>query len=91
MRSQLADQCLSGRLRNITGHAALVAVGAQVVGGFLGVVALRVFQKRWAPGAGVVAGFRPFYFDDISAQISQSLGAPGASQHAGEIKDANAA
>ena len=68
----------------------LVAVRAQIVGGFCGVLALGIFQKRWPPGAGVVARAGALDLDDVGPQVGQGLGTPGARQNAGEVENADA-
>ena len=52
---QFADQSLAFWLGNVAGDGALVAVGAQVVGGFCGVGAVAPAQEGRAPAACVVA------------------------------------
>ena len=79
---QFANQGLAGRLRNVTGERALVAVGAQVVGRFARFCAAAVVQKGRTPAARVIAGAGALYLDDISTQVGQGLGAPGAGEYA---------
>ena len=71
------------RRGNIDGNRTLVAVGAQVVGSFAGVVAAGVFQIGRAPAARVVARARPLYLVNVSAQIGQVLRTPWPGQHTG--------
>ena len=91
---QLADQRLAFGLGDVAGDGALVAVGAQVVGGFGRVCAVTPAQKWRAPAAGVVAAGvaaagRSFDLDHIGAEIGQGLRAPGPGEHAGQIEYAD--
>ena len=90
VQRQFANQGLAGRLRNVTGHRALVAVGAQVVGGFARFCAAAVVQKGRAPAARVVTSAGALDLDDIGAQVGQGLGAPRAGEYAGEVENADA-
>src|SRR5690606_18144650 len=84
---QFADQRLAFRPRDVAGDGALVAVGAQVVGGLAGVVAVPALQEGRAPTPGVVAAGMgragwTLDLDHIGAQIGEGLRAPGASEYA---------
>ena len=87
---QRADQRLALGPGDVAGHAALVAVGAQVVGGLVRLAAVVGRQKGRAPGARVVAGAGALDLDHVGPQVGQGLGTPGAGQHAGQVKDADA-
>ena len=90
MRCQLPNQRLPRRLRNVASHRAFVAVGTQVVSRLGCFIAVVILQKRRPPGPRVITGAGAFDLDDISAKVSQRLGTPGAREHAGEVKDADA-
>ena len=95
LRGNSADHRLSFGPGDVDRDRALVAVGAEVVGGLSGVLARPVLQERWTPAAGVVtttaawAG-RTLDLDHISPQIGQRLRAPRTRQHAGQVKYAHA-
>ena len=91
---QLADEGLALGLGDVAGDGALVAVGAQVVGGFGGVGAVPPPQKRRTPAAGVVAtgvavAGRALNLDDVGAEVGQGLCAPGSGEHAGQVEYAD--
>ena len=52
---------------------AFVAVRAEIVGSFFGVVARLIFQVGWCPGARIVTELRTLNLDDIGTQISEIL------------------
>ncbi|MNT61157.1 hypothetical protein D3C72_1987780 [compost metagenome] len=86
----LPDQRLAVGRGHVDGHRALVAVAGGVVAGLVGVIALGIFQEGRAPLARVVAHAGALHLDHIRAQVRQHLGAPGASQHAGEVEHLDA-
>jgi hypothetical protein len=69
---------------------ALVAVGAEVIGRFVGVLAVAVLQVGRPPRAGVVAHAGAFDLDDVGAQVGQVLRAPRAGQDARQVQHADA-
>ncbi len=89
LRGQFADDPLAFGRSDIDGDRALVAVCREVVGGFARVGAFRCFQVRRPPVAGVVADFGSFDLDDVGAEISERLRAPGPGEHACEIQHAD--
>ncbi|MNX59112.1 hypothetical protein D3C86_899690 [compost metagenome] len=85
-RGQFADQRRAFRRGHVRFDRTLVAVGAKVIGGFVGVLAVAVLQEGRAPGARVVAHPRAFDLDDIGAQVGQVLRAPRAGQDARQVQ-----
>jgi hypothetical protein len=93
-QGQLADQCLTLGRGDVAGDGAFVSIRAQVVGGFGGVGSVAPEQERWTPAAGVVAtgvvgARRPLHLHHVGAQIGKGLGAPGAGEHARQVKYAD--
>ena len=83
----LPNQRLAFGFGHVDGDGAFVAVAGGEVAGLVGVVALRILQKRRAPVARVVALAGALDLDDIGPQVGQHLGAPRAGQHAGKIQN----
>ena len=88
LRGQLAQQRLTLRLRDVHRDRALVAIAAGEIGRVRGRFALAISQPRGAPRAGIVTSVRSLHLDHVSAEVTERLRAPRASQNAGEIEDA---
>jgi len=91
MQHQLAQQGLAFAARDVDRERALAAVGRQVIGRFLRIVALRIPGIWRTPGAGVVAGAGALDLDHVGAEVGQVLRAPGAGQHARQVEHADVA
>ena len=85
IRTRLNYLCEVG-LGYLDGDRALVAVGAEEVGGVGRVAAVGVLQPRRAPGARVVAAAGALDLDDVGAQIRQHLSRPRPGQHARQVE-----
>ncbi|MNZ89686.1 hypothetical protein D3C78_1086210 [compost metagenome] len=89
LQGQLADDALALLAGEVDGQRLLVAVGAQVIGRFRGVLALGVAQERRPPVTGVVACAWALDLEHLGAEIGEDLPGPGAGQHAGQVEDAD--
>jgi hypothetical protein len=78
---EAADQRRALGPGNVDRGGALVAVGAEVIGAFPGVVAaIGQLQERRPPGAGIVAAPRLLHLEHVSAEIGENLGRPGSGE-----------
>src|SRR6185437_5427459 len=76
-------------LGEIDGDAALVAVGAQIIGRVRD--AVRALNKRRPPGAGVVAGAWPLDLPYLGAEIAENLRRPGTGENARQVENLQSA
>jgi hypothetical protein len=85
---QLANDLLPLGSRDIDGQRALVAVGAQEIGGLARRLAIAVGQPRRPPAARVVAAAGPLDLDYLGAEVGQQLTGPGAGENARQVEHA---
>jgi hypothetical protein len=90
LQCHLLDERLALGRGHVDGDRALVAVAGREIAGLRGVVALGVLQKGRAPLARVVTQAGALHLHHIGPQVGQHLGAPGASEHAGEVEHLDA-
>ena len=80
---QAGEHLLAGGHRHVQRHRALVAVGAEEIGGLAG-------HERRSPAAGIVAAAGRLDLDDVGAHVAEHHGAERAGENAGEIEHADA-
>src|SRR5262249_7230799 len=83
-------QRLAGRLRDVDGDRALVAVGGEVVGALGRVLAVLAAEVGRAPFARVVAGAGPLDLDHVGAEVAEELRAGRTGEDARHVEDAQA-
>ena len=87
LQRELPDQRLALLLGNVDGDGAFVAVAGGEVARLRGFLPLGIAQKGRAPVSRVVALAGFFDLDDISPQVGQHLGTPGAGKYTREVED----